>query len=130
MQTEEIFLLSCEVQTLHGRLALDFIQLSHQEVLFHMGVQATGFEKATWGHPDCTATYSSLIKSKGEGISKAKRDEAIEHLREEGGAAWLNTNSLLFRHALEYQNNMIELITRSWEPFRFCMNAFGKWSVK
>ena len=49
MQTEEIFLLSCEVQTLHRRLALDFIQLSHQEALFHMGVQATGYEKATWG---------------------------------------------------------------------------------
>ena len=46
-QSEEIFLLSCEVQTLHGKLALDFIQLSHQEALFCMGAQATGHEKAT-----------------------------------------------------------------------------------
>ena len=30
-QSEEIFLLSCEVQTLRGKLALDFIGLSHQE---------------------------------------------------------------------------------------------------
>ena len=30
-QSEEIFLLSCEVQTLHRKLALDFIELSHQE---------------------------------------------------------------------------------------------------
>ena len=40
VQTEEIFLLSHEVQTLCRRLALDFIELSHQEALFHMGVQA------------------------------------------------------------------------------------------
>ena len=45
-QYEEIFLLSCEVQTLHGKLALDFIQLSHQEARFHMGAQATSHEKA------------------------------------------------------------------------------------
>ena len=38
VQTEEIFLLTHEVQTLHGRLALDFIELSHQEALFRMGV--------------------------------------------------------------------------------------------
>ena len=30
-QYEEIFLLSCEVQTLCGKLALEFIELSHQE---------------------------------------------------------------------------------------------------
>ena len=30
-QYEEIFLLSYEVQTLHGKLALDFIELSNQE---------------------------------------------------------------------------------------------------
>ena len=47
MQSEEIFLLSHEVQTLHGKLALDFIQLSHQEALSHMGAKATGHEKLT-----------------------------------------------------------------------------------
>ena len=56
--------------------------------------------------------------SDGEGTSKEKRDKAIEHLRAEGGAAWLDTNSLLFRHALEYQSRMIELITRSQESIQ------------
>ena len=118
VQAEEIFLLSHKVQTLCRRLALDFIQLSHQEVLFRMGVQATGYEKATRGRPDCATAYYSLIKSEGEGTSKDKCDEAIERLRETGGAAWLDTNSLLFRHALEYQNNMIELFTRSREAIQ------------
>ena len=45
-QSEEIFLLSCEVQTLHGKLALDFIELSHKEAQFCMGAQATSYEKA------------------------------------------------------------------------------------
>ena len=52
MQTEEIFILTHEVQTLHGRLALDFIELSHQEALFWMGVQVARYEKATQWCPD------------------------------------------------------------------------------
>ena len=99
-QSEEIFLLSCEVQTLHGKLALDFIQLSNQEALFCMGAKGTGYEKATREHPDC---------------SLDKRDKVT---RRSGEAAWLDTNSLPFCHALEYQNNMIELITRSQEAIQ------------
>ena len=118
VQTEEIFLLTHEVQALCGKLSLDFIQLSHQEALFRMGVQATGYEKATQGHPDRTMAYYSLIKSEGEGMSKDKLDEAIEHLRKAGGVAWLDTNSLLFSHTLEYQNKMIELITNSQEAIQ------------
>ena len=95
MQTEEIFLLTHEVQTLCGRLSLDFIQLSHQEALFHMGVQAAGYEKATQGCPDRAMAYYSLIKSKREGTSKDKLDEAIECLREADGVVWLDTTSLL-----------------------------------
>ena len=114
-QNEEIFLLTHEVQTLHRKLSLDVIQLSHQEVLFYMGVQAAGYEKATWGCPDCAMAYYSLIKSEGEGLSDEKLDEAIEHLREAGGVAWLDTNSLLFSHALQYQKKMVELITSSRE---------------
>ena len=45
-------------------------------------------------------------------------DKAIEHLRAEGGAAWLDTNSLLFCHALEYQSRVIELVTRSQESIQ------------
>ena len=65
------------------------------------------------GYPDRAAAYYSLIKSEGEGTSEGKLDKAIEHLREAGGMVWLDTNSLLFSHALEYQNKMIELITSS-----------------
>ena len=118
MQTEGIFLLSHEIQTLRGRLAQDFIELSHQEALFHMEAQATRYEKATQGCPDHAAAYHSLIKSDGAGMSKEKWDEAIKCLRAEGGVAWLDTNSLLFCHTLEYQNRMIELVMRSQESIQ------------
>ena len=118
-QSEEIFLLSYEVQTLCGKLALDFIQLSHQEALFLMGAQATGHEKAVREHPDC---------------STGKCNEASQCL---GEVTWLETNSLLFRHTLDYQNNMIQLITRSqeaiqalheciWKVVRRVMESAGK----
>ena len=68
-QTGEIFLLTHEVQALRRKLALDFIQLSHQEVLLCMGVQAAGYEKATRGCPDHATAYYTLIKSEGEGAS-------------------------------------------------------------
>ena len=82
-----------------------------------MGVQAARYEK-TQGCPDCATAYYSLIKSKGEGVSDEKLDEAIEHLREAGGVAWLDANSLLFSHALEYQKKMVELITSSREAIQ------------
>ena len=51
-QAEKIFLLSREVQTLRGKLALDFIELSHSEANFHMEAQATGHENTVEEHPD------------------------------------------------------------------------------
>ena len=118
-QYEEIFLLSHEVQTLCGKLALDFIQLSHQEAQFCMGAQATSHEKAIREHPD---------------RSTGKCNEATQH---SGEVTWLETNSLLFLHTLEYQNNMIQLITRSqeaiqalheciWKVVRRVMESAGK----
>ena len=67
-------------------------------------------------------------------------DEAIECLREAGGAAWQDTNSLLFSHALEYQNKMIELVTSSseaiqalheciWKVVSQVMEDAGKYTV-
>ena len=50
-QAEEIFLLSHEVQTLRGKLALDFIQMSHTEANFCMGAQATSHEYSVQEHP-------------------------------------------------------------------------------
>ena len=43
-QAEEIFLLSHEIQTLRGKLALDFIKMSHTEANFRMGAQAASHE--------------------------------------------------------------------------------------
>ena len=83
-----------------------------------MGVQAARYENATWGHLDHVTAYYSLIKSKGKGASEDKLDEAIEHLREAGGLAWLDTNSLLFSHTLEYQNKMIEFVVSSGEAIQ------------
>ena len=41
-QAEEIFLLTCEAKKLGRKITCDFINLSSQEALFHMGAQATG----------------------------------------------------------------------------------------
>ena len=49
-QAEEIFLLTHEAQKLGRKIACDFINLSNQEALFRMGVQATGYEKVASGH--------------------------------------------------------------------------------
>ena len=86
-QAEEIFLLTHEAQTLGMRLVCNFIQLSHKEALFLMGVQASGYKKATSGYPDHVTAYYSLIKSEGEGMSVEKLNEAIDHLWEEAGIA-------------------------------------------
>ena len=121
-QYEEIFLLSREVQTLHGKLALDFIELSNQEARFRMGAQATSHEKIIRERPDC---------------STGKRNESTKC---SGEVTWLQTNSLLFSHTIEYQNNMIQLITRSqeaiqalheciWKVVRQVMESAGKSAV-
>ena len=113
-QAEKIFLLAHEAQALGRRLTLDSIQLSHQEALFRMGVQATGYEKATHGRPDRVTAYYSMLKSEGQGASAEKLNEAINRLRVEAGKAWLDTNSILFRHALEYQEKMTKFVTEWW----------------
>ena len=74
--------------------------MSHQEALFCMGAQATGHEKAIRECPD---------------HSTGKHNEATQR---SGKVTWLETNSLLFHHTLEYQNNMIQLITRSQEAIQ------------
>ena len=99
-QYEEVFPLSHKVQTLCGKLALDFIELSHQEAQFCMGAQVTSHEKAIQEHPDC---------------STGKCDEATQCSEE---VTWLETNSLLFHHTIEYQGNMIQLVTRSQEAIQ------------
>ena len=116
-QAEEIFLLSHEVQTLHGKLALDFIQLSHTEATFHMGAQATSHEYTIQEHP-----------------STGRRGAATQRT---GKETWLHINSLLFRHTIDHQEFMVQLIKRSqeaiqalhdriWEVVRRVMESAGK----
>ena len=78
-----------------------------------MGVQATGYEKATWGWPDHITVYYSMLKSKGQGASAEEVDEAIDCLRAEAGEAWLEMNSILYHHALDYQEKMTEFVMES-----------------
>ena len=118
-QAEEIFLLSHEVQTLHRKLALDFIELSHSEASFRMGAQATGHENTVEEHPDC---------------SSGKCSEASQRL---GETTWLHINSSLFCHTLDYQRYMVQLVNCSqeaiqalheciWEVVRRVMESAGK----
>ena len=92
-QAEEIFLLGCKVQTLRGKLALDFIQLSHTEATFRMGAQATSHKYTI---QECPST--------------GRRSAATQHKGEE---TWLHINSLLFHHTIDYQQFMMWLINRS-----------------
>ena len=48
-----------------------------------------------------------------EGVEAEKLDEAIDHLHKEAGKVWLDTNSILFCHALEYQNKLSDFLTES-----------------
>ena len=112
-QAEEIFSLTREVQKLGRKIACDFINMSNQEVLFHMGIQATGYKKVANGHPDHVTAYYMMIRS--EGVEAEKLYEVFDHLHKEVGKAWLDTNSILFRHTLEYQNKLSDFLTESEE---------------
>ena len=99
-QSEEIFLLSCEVQTLCGKLALDFIGLSHQEAQFCMGALATSHEKGMQEWPG------------------GSPDKHGEDTQRSGEITQSQTNSVLFHHTVDYQDKMIQLITMSQETIR------------
>ena len=94
-------------------------------------------EKATSGHPNYVTTYYLMIKSEGEGALAKKLNESIDHLRKEAGKAWLDTNSIIFHHTLEYQKKMTEFFTESsgaiealhdhiWEVVMKVMEDAGK----
>ena len=64
-QAEEIFLLTHGAQKLGRKIVCNFINLSSQEVLFHMGAQATGYKKVVSGCPDCVTAYYTIMHSEG-----------------------------------------------------------------
>ena len=76
-----------------------------------MGVQSTVYKKVASGCPDCVTAYYMMIWS--EGVEAEKLDKAFDHLHKEEGEAWLDTNSILFHHTLEYQNKLSDFLTES-----------------
>ena len=105
------------MQTLRGKLALDFIQLSHTEATFRMGAQATSHEYTVQEHPS-TGWHGAATQCTGE-------------------ETWLHINSLHFRHTIDHQQFMVWLIKRSqeaiqalhdriWEVVRRVMESAGK----
>ena len=84
-----------------------------------MGAQATGHKNTVEDHPD---------------HSSGRRGDATQR---SGEATWLRVNSLLFRHTLDYQRYMVQLINRSqeaiqalheciWEVVHWVMESAGK----
>ena len=69
-QVEEIFLLTHEAQKLGRKIVHNFINLSSQEALFRMGIQATGYEKVASWHPDHVTAYYAIMHSKGGELLK------------------------------------------------------------
>ena len=112
-QTEDIFSLTHRAQKLGRKITHEFINLSNQEALFHMGIQATDYKKVASRCPDHVTAYYMMIQS--EGVEAEKLNEAFDCLHKEAGEAWLDTNSILFHHALEYQNKLSDFLTESKE---------------
>ena len=78
-----------------------------------MGIQATGYKKVASGCPDHVTAYYTTRCS--EGVEAEKLKEAFDCLHKEAGEAWLDMNSILFHHALEYQNKLSDFLTESKE---------------
>ena len=93
-QSKEIFLLAQEGKKLGTRIVQNFISLSSQEALFHMGVQSTGYEKVASGCPDHLTAYYAIMRSEDEKVKDL--NEVVDHLCKKAGEAWLETNSMLF----------------------------------
>ena len=68
-----------------------------------------------------------MIKSEGQGALANKLDEAINCLPEEAGKAWLDTNSIIFHHALEYQNKMTEFLMESTVAIEALHDRIWRW---
>ena len=95
------------------KITCNFINLSSQEALFHMGTQVTGYEKVASGCPDHVQPTMQLCAPK-EGRLKSQWSSWPPVQR--GSEAWLKMNSTLFRHALEYQNKLNDFLTESTKP--------------
>ena len=110
-RAEEIFLLTHKAKKLGRKIACNFINLSSQEVLFHMGAQATGYKQVASGCPDRVTAYYAIMHSKVEKVENL--NEAVDHLCQQAGEAWLDMNSTLFHHTLKYDTKLNNFLTES-----------------
>ena len=60
-------------------------------------------------------SHEKAVQRASRPLYRQVHDEATHRL---GEVTWLQTNSLLFHHTIKYQNNMIQLITRSQEAIQ------------
>ena len=99
--TKQIFSLACEGRHLKERVVREFIRLSSQEVLFHTQAQSTSHESLASGHPDRFATYYKILQSEQQ--SSEAKDKAMEEILNKVSEAWLQINTSLFKHILDYE---------------------------
>ena len=61
------------------------------------------------GCPDHVTAYYAIMHSEEGKVENL--NEAVDHLCKEAGEAWLDMNSTLFHHTLEYQNKLNDFLT-------------------
>ena len=89
-QADEIFQLSHEIQTLHGKLALDFIKMSYTEANFRMGAQAASHEATvqesraseTWLHINSSLFHHAIDHQQFMVLLIDRSQEAIQALHD------------------------------------------------
>ena len=113
-------------QKLGRKLTRNFINLSSKEALFCMGAQATGYEKVASGCPDHVTAYYMMIHSKGVEVEETVTKHLTACTKRQA-EEWLDTNSILFHHALEYQNKLSKFLKESEEAIEVhCKTASGQ----
>ena len=91
-----------------AKLTKDFAKLSCQEVLFHVVVQASSYEKVATRHPDCYTTYHAIMHSEGNDDDECK--SSIKDLHKKASEARLDTKSMLFWHILDFETKLVDFI--------------------
>ena len=102
--TKLIFNLACEGQHLKEQVAREFARLSSKEVLFCTQAQSTSHESLASGCPDRFSTYYKILRSDRESLDA--KDKAMEEILNKVSEAWLQTNTSLFKHVLDYEGKL------------------------
>ena len=108
---KQIFSLACKGRHLKECITWEFVRLSSQEVLFCTQVQSTGHKSLASRHPDRFTTYYEILQS-GQQPSEAK-DKAMEEILDQASKAWLETNTALFKHVLDYEAKLEKFLNKT-----------------